>query len=80
MSTYGFGIIGCGMISEFQAAAISELEGGKLVAVSSRHEENARKLTEKYGVPWHKDYRELVARDDVDIVCRELRRLLDVHG
>ncbi len=69
MAIYGFGIIGCGMISEFHAAAIAELENAKLVAVSSRHEENARKLTDKYGVPWHKDYKELVARDDVDIVC-----------
>ena len=31
MKTYGFGIIGCGMISDYHSAAIAELEGGQLV-------------------------------------------------
>ena len=66
---HGFGIIGCGMISEYHAKAIAELTNAKLVAVQSRHEENAKKLTAQYGVPWHRDYNELVRRDDVDIVC-----------
>jgi len=69
MAKHGFGIVGCGMISEYHAAAITELPNARLVAVQSRHEENARKLTEKYGVSWHRDYRELVRRDDVEIVC-----------
>lgn len=69
MAEYGFGIIGCGMISEYHAAAIAETTNGRLVAVSSRNEANARKLTEKYGVPWDRDYRDLVKRPEVHIVC-----------
>lgn len=69
MTGHGFGIIGCGMISEYHAAAIAELEKGELVAVSSRNEENAKKLTAQYGVPWHRDYGDLIKRDDVDVVC-----------
>ena len=56
MKTYGFGIIGCGMISDFHAAAISELEHGQLVGVSSRSADNAKRLTDKYNVDGYSDY------------------------
>lgn len=68
MSKHGFGIIGCGMIAEFHAAAIAELENAKLVAVSSRNEKNARKIADKYNVPWYQDYHELIKCNDIDIV------------
>ena len=69
MKTYGFGIIGCGMISDFHSAAISELEHGQLVAVSSRDAENAKRLTDRYNVDSYADYAEMLKRDDLDIVC-----------
>ncbi len=69
MKTYGFGIIGCGMISDFHSAAISELEHGQLVAVSSRNAENAKRLTDRYDVDSYTDYSEMLKRDDLDIVC-----------
>ena len=69
MKTYGFGIIGCGMISDFHSAAISELEHGRLVAVSSRNTENAKRLTDRYDVDSYPDYTEMLKRDDLDIVC-----------
>ena len=64
MKTYGFGIIGCGMISDFHSAAISELEHGQLVAVSSRNAENAKRLTDRYNVDSYTDYAEMLKRDD----------------
>ncbi len=69
MKTYGFGIIGCGMISDFHSAAISELEYGKLVAVSSREPGNVKRLTDRYKVTGYTDYTEMLTRDDIDIVC-----------
>ena len=69
MAEYGFGIVGCGMISEFHSKAIADLENGRLVAVSDLITENARKIADEYDVPWHQDHRDLVKRDDVDIVC-----------
>ena len=69
MKTYGFGIIGCGMVSDFHAAAISELEHGHLVGVSSRSAENAKRLTDNYDVEGYTDYNEMLKRDDLDIVC-----------
>ena len=69
MKTYGFGIIGCGMISDFHSAAISDLEHGQLVAVSSRNADNAKRLTNKYNIEGYSDYNEMLKRDDLDIVC-----------
>lgn len=39
--SYGFGIVGCGMISHFHAKAIQQLKGGELVAVFTGHPEKA---------------------------------------
>jgi len=69
MKTYGFGIIGCGMIADFHSTAIAELKNGKLVAVSSRNEANAKRVAERYNVERYADYNEMLKRDDLDIVC-----------
>ena len=69
MKTYGFGIIGCGMIADFHAAAIAELAHGQLVAVSSRNADNAKRLTDRYNVDSYADYTEMLKRADLDIVC-----------
>lgn len=69
MKTYGFGIVGCGMIADVHAAAIAELDLGRLAAVSSRHYENVRRLVDRYHVDGYSDYREMLKRDDLDIVC-----------
>jgi UDP-N-acetyl-2-amino-2-deoxyglucuronate dehydrogenase len=69
MRVYGFGIIGCGMISDYTAQAIAELPNARLVAVSSRTESKRRRLMERYGCEGTADYRELAARGDVDVVC-----------
>ncbi len=69
MKTYEFGIIGCGMIADFHSAAIAELEGGKLVSVSSRNGDNARRVADRYNVDWYPDYNEMLKRKDLDIIC-----------
>jgi predicted dehydrogenase len=69
MKTYGFGIIGCGMISDFHSAAIANIKNGELVAVSSRKAENSQRLVDYYGIQAHSDYNEMLNRDDIDIVC-----------
>ena len=69
MKTYGFGIIGCGMISDFHSAAIAELDHGKLVAVSSRNEDNAKRVGDLYNVDSYPDYNEMLKRPDLDVVC-----------
>ncbi|MDF2724512.1 MAG: oxidoreductase [Paenibacillus sp.] len=67
--TWGFGIIGTGSIADFHAAAIKEVERGKLVAVANRTEERAKAFAEKENCGYATDYKELLANPDIDIVC-----------
>ena len=64
----GFGIVGCGVVSGWHADAIKAIEGTELVAVSDVVEERAREMGKKYGVDWYTDYRELIKREDIDVV------------
>ncbi|MFL3050251.1 MAG: Gfo/Idh/MocA family protein [Candidatus Neomarinimicrobiota bacterium] len=67
--TYGFGIIGCGMIADFHAKAIKDLTCGNLIAVSSRSSMNSQRFVNNYGVKAYTDYHELLKNDNIDIVC-----------
>jgi len=68
--TYGFGIIGVGMIADFHAQAIAHARGGKLVGIATRNADNARAFAAKHGVPFATtSVEELVARPDIDVVC-----------
>ena len=69
MKTYGFAIVGCGMISEFHADGLAEVPNARLVAVFSRSEKNREKMTSKYGCDAHADLDEMIQRDDIDVVC-----------
>lgn len=67
---YGFGIIGCGLVSKFHLDAVQEIENAELIAVCDISEETARKTAERYGcINWYIDYKQLLGRDDIDIVC-----------
>lgn len=66
--TYGFAIIGCGLIAEFHAKAIAEIPNARLVITASRSERNARRVAEPYDADWTTNWRDVLKRDDVDIV------------
>jgi len=68
MADYGFAIVGCGMIADFHAAAIDELENGRLVVAASRREANARRVAEANHCDWTTNYEDVYARDDVHLV------------
>jgi len=68
MATVGYGIIGCGNIGPVHAAAIAEVRGAKLIAVSDVVEASARKLADQYGADTYTDYREMLRRDDVHAI------------
>lgn len=69
MKKLGFGIIGLGAISPLHLQGIDECEGARLAAVADVSEERASEISEKRGVPWYTDYRDLLANPDVDVVC-----------
>jgi UDP-N-acetyl-2-amino-2-deoxyglucuronate dehydrogenase len=69
MAQWRFGIIGCGSVSDMHLEAIRQIEDASLSVVSSRNESKARTVAERERCDWTLDYRELLRRSDVDIVC-----------
>lgn len=66
--TYGIGIVGCGNISDKHATAVNRIEGVSLVAVSSRSEDKALRMAQRFGCEYHTDYEAMFARDDIDVI------------
>ena len=65
---YGFGIIGCGMISRFHAQAIAAMDNARLVCVTDRVEDAACRVANDYGCVSHADLDQFLANPDLDIV------------
>jgi len=63
-----FGLIGCGRIAPHHVRAIQSLAGAKLTAVADIIEERAYRFADDYDAEPHLDYRDLLRRDDVDVV------------
>ncbi len=66
--SYGFGIVGCGMIGEFHRNAIQAMKGGHLECVVDVNEKSARRAGRQFGVPHYSDYREFLSHRGLDIV------------
>ena len=69
MKQFGFGIIGCGMISQVHAAAIADIPNARLVAAVDFVEDKVTAFAEKHGCEVCADTNEMLQRDDIDIVC-----------
>ena len=67
--TFGFGIIGAGVISEYHAKAVEAHPDGKIVAVASRGRAKTEKFAEKHNCEAVDDWREMIKRDDIQAVC-----------
>ncbi|MGD9561882.1 MAG: Gfo/Idh/MocA family protein [Pyrinomonadaceae bacterium] len=66
----GVGFIGTGFARKVQMPAFAGCEGAELVSVASGSEENARSAAAEFGIGHcTSDWRETIARDDVDLVC-----------
>ncbi len=64
----GFGIIGCGMISNFHAKAIADVRGAKLVAGFDKVAPAADRLAAETGCKAYYDLDEMLADPAVDVV------------
>lgn len=69
--TFGFGIVGCGMIAEFHTRAINELTNGRVVAAFSRNAKNGEKIRDiaEGGCEIYDDYDKFLAHPGLDVVC-----------
>ena len=66
----GVGLVGTGFIGQVHAEAFSRSTVASVRAVASRSPEHAAAFAGRWEIPaWHTDYRELVGRPDVDMVC-----------
>ena len=63
-----FGIIGYGTIGRTHAQVIESLAGANLAAIATRTPSKAQAAGEKHGCAVYTDYRELLKRNDIDIV------------
>lgn len=65
----GIGIIGTGFARTTQIPAFRACEGARIVAVASGHLENAERVAREFDIPHAMaDWREVIARDDVQLV------------
>jgi UDP-N-acetyl-2-amino-2-deoxyglucuronate dehydrogenase len=64
----GFGIVGCGMISNFHARAIADVRGAKLAACFDTRAESAEKFAAANGCQAYTDLKKMLADPKVGIV------------
>ena len=65
----GIGIIGTGFARSTQIPGFRACEGARVVAIASGHRENAERVALEFGIEnVADDWREVVARDDVNLV------------
>jgi UDP-N-acetyl-2-amino-2-deoxyglucuronate dehydrogenase len=57
----GIGILGCGNVAAIHAEAARHVPGLRLAAVCSRSSASARKLGERFHVPWHTEFEQFLA-------------------
>lgn len=63
------GIVGVGFARSTQIPGFQNCEGARVVAIASRHREHAESVAQEFGIEHvENDWRELVARDHVDLV------------
>ena len=66
---YKFGILGCGMIANIHAAAISELENATLLGVADNFPAAAEKFAEKHECRAYASYADMLADGEIDAIC-----------
>jgi UDP-N-acetyl-2-amino-2-deoxyglucuronate dehydrogenase len=68
MKTWGFGVVGAGLIADFHARAIRDIQNARFVACCDTVASKAEALAGKYGARAYHSYEEMLAGDDIDIV------------
>lgn len=65
--TYGFGVVGCGVISNTHLDAIGALPNASIVAVCDKVEQAARAKAEQYGCEYYTDLARMLEDDRIDV-------------
>lgn len=65
----GFGVVGAGLISPFHLNAISDANGAYAVGVCDINEQKAQEIAEKFGIKPYADLDQMLADDNIDVIC-----------
>ena len=65
---HGVGIVGCGMIANFHAEAVSGLENARVVGATSRNPDSAAAFAHKHGCEAFDSLDAMLADDRIDVV------------
>ncbi|MCK4662429.1 MAG: Gfo/Idh/MocA family oxidoreductase [Bacteroidales bacterium] len=68
MNKYNFAIIGCGRICYKHVESLKNIKNVKIVAVCDIKPDRAKKYAEQLKVPFYLDYREMLRKENIDIV------------
>jgi predicted dehydrogenase len=69
MEKIRFGIIGCGLISDWHAKAIGQIPNAVLVGVADINKASADAVAQKYNILSFRTVEELLESDNIDTVC-----------
>ncbi|POZ89974.1 Gfo/Idh/MocA family protein [Petrotoga halophila] len=64
-----FGLIGAGSVAKVHAKALHNLEDGQLVSISTRNKRKGEFFVKEFNCDYYTDYRELLEKSDIDVVC-----------
>ncbi len=68
MKNLGFGIVGCGLISDWHARAVEAIEGAYLVGVTDVNKDAREKTALKYGVRSFDSLEQMLNNKEIDVV------------
>jgi predicted dehydrogenase len=68
MKIWKFGIVGAGLIADFHAKAIQNLENASLIGICGSNLDKARRLAEKYNSKTFENLEEMFCSEDIEIV------------
>ncbi len=69
MKKFGFGIVGCGAISNMHAGAVNAIESADLVACTDVNEKSLTEFSKKYVIEAYGDFNTMLADKRIDAVC-----------
>lgn len=66
---FGFGIVGCGVISKWHSDSIKEIEGAELIGVYDKFKEGAERFASENGCTFFETFEDMLASEDIDAIC-----------
>ena len=69
MNKFGFGIIGCGVIAQWHATSVEEIEEAELRGVYDVNSESAQAFAKDHNATAYSDLDTMLAQDDIQIIC-----------